>query len=219
MTISTKTSSRKTLRGTHGLILLALCVLAWPTPGRADDGKILLLPGSHLQLFGDSTFHKFSSEATRIDFTGQLERADGAAQNGLRVNAQGLTFIIPVAGLNSGDSTLDEHMAEAFKAAKFPEIRGTLKSYEARTGPDDSHIVNTSIELTVAGQTKTLPVTATVVVTGEEVRIKGEKQLLMSDFGIDPPTMMLGVVKTADEIVVRFDLKLKANLNANQRKN
>ena len=35
--------------------------------------------------------------------------------------------------------------------------------------------------------------------------------LLMSDYGIKPPTMMLGTMRTKNEVLVKFDLALIAN--------
>ena len=39
--------------------------------------------------------------------------------------------------------------------------------------------------------------------------IDGEQPLLMTDFGVKPPSMFLGTVKTQDRIVVKFHLELE----------
>ena len=38
------------------------------------------------------------------------------------------------------------------------------------------------------------------------VRFTGQHPMLMSDFGMDPPSAMFGQLRTADEVVVHFDL-------------
>ena len=40
------------------------------------------------------------------------------------------------------------------------------------------------------------------------LRVVGNKELRMSDFGVKPPVLMLGAIKTDDRIEVRFDLRL-----------
>jgi len=44
--------------------------------------------------------------------------------------------------------------------------------------------------------------------TPEGIVLEGSKALLMSDFGIKPPTMFLGTLKTADRVVVEWRLVL-----------
>ena len=44
------------------------------------------------------------------------------------------------------------------------------------------------------------------VVSPTSIRFTGEQEMLMSDFGIDPPTAVFGTVRSADEIVIRFDV-------------
>ncbi len=44
--------------------------------------------------------------------------------------------------------------------------------------------------------------------TPEGIVLEGSRALLMSDFGIKPPTMFLGTLKTADRVVVEWRLVL-----------
>ena len=39
-----------------------------------------------------------------------------------------------------------------------------------------------------------------------QLSVAGEKELLMTDFGIQPPKFMLGALKTDNRIVIRFSL-------------
>ena len=41
------------------------------------------------------------------------------------------------------------------------------------------------------------------------VTVRGNKKLLMTDYGIKPPTFMLGVLKTGNEVSVEFEVALK----------
>lgn len=64
-------------------------------------------------------------------------------------------------------------------------------------------------KLTIAGQSKevTLPFTLQVQ-NGSKIKIDGKVPLKMSDFKIDPPTAMMGALKTGDEIEIAYDIIL-----------
>ena len=61
--------------------------------------------------------------------------------------------------------------------------------------------------LTIAGAEKSvnLDVTATRLSDGG-IRADGELPLLMTDFGVKPPTAMLGTLRTSNKVTVKFSL-------------
>jgi polyisoprenoid-binding protein YceI len=91
-----------------------------------------------------------------------------------------------------------------------PVIRFTLVDYKSEEGKDGSLLVKARGKLAIAGVEKDAVVEATCRFGPGGVDVTGAKEVLMSDFGIKPPVMMLGTIKTADKVVVRFALKLKA---------
>jgi len=42
--------------------------------------------------------------------------------------------------------------------------------------------------------------------TGLDIRAEGALPLLMTDFGVKPPTALLGTLRTANKITVKFSL-------------
>jgi hypothetical protein len=40
------------------------------------------------------------------------------------------------------------------------------------------------------------------------IRFKGSKQFKMTEYGVKPPTLMLGTMKVGDPVTVSFDLAL-----------
>jgi hypothetical protein len=66
-------------------------------------------------------------------------------------------------------------------------------------------------ELTVAGRTNPVTLTLAVQPKGAAgITISTTKDLKMTDFGVVPPTAMLGVNKAGDAITVRVVWELKA---------
>jgi len=186
---------------------------AQPAPPAASFS---LAPGSRLSLEGQSTLHAYSSTATKVEATAEFDGtfAAGSAEARAAVAAgalKSLRLTVPVAALKSGEGGLDKNMQKALKQDTAPVIRFTLLDYKAEEVKDGSLLVKAHGRLSIAGVDKETVVEATCRFGPGGVEVSGAKDLLMSDFGIKPPVMMLGTIKTADKIVVRFALKLKAS--------
>lgn len=172
----------------------------------SDFVSISFLPGSRIQISGDSTLRKFSAVASSIDLIGNAIKKPSAAGN-LPWTPLEVEMVLSVKNLKSGDETLDEHMHENLKAEKYPQMQLKLSTF-GFSGSNDAKgsSITASGSLTVAGVTKPIELAATMVIEGQNLRIKGNKTVLMSDFGIEPPTMMMGTLKTRNEIEVSFDI-------------
>jgi polyisoprenoid-binding protein YceI len=74
-------------------------------------------------------------------------------------------------------------------------------------GTSDSFTVKSVGTLTIAGTEKTvnMDVTASKLPDGS-IRAEGELPLLMTDFGVKPPTAMFGTLRTDNKITVKFSL-------------
>ncbi len=167
---------------------------------------IVPLPETLIRIDGDSSLRKWSSTATKFNF-----KAKTTTEKKIDVNApwmfQEFEFVIPVKAMRSGDGKLDEHMQEAMKAEQNTQIVIRLNQFKLGEKKEDgSRQVDAQGEITVSGVTKPLELQASVTVDGQKVKASGQKKLLMTDFGIEPPTMMLGTVKTANEVNVVYQV-------------
>jgi polyisoprenoid-binding protein YceI len=121
----------------------------------------------------------------------------------------GLRVTVPVAGLRSGQDGLDKNLVQAARAAQHPEITFQLEPQSATAMPSGSGArVTTRGALTVNGTTRQIDVAMDVVPGPEGLVVTGSEELLMSEYGIKPPTMMLGALKTDDKVTVHFRLVL-----------
>jgi hypothetical protein len=182
--------------------------------------EIVARPDCIVEIAGDSTLKKYSSRATVLGLRVSVFPPIGKLEDLLNEKLTEFVLVVPVAGLKSGNNTLDEHLREALKEDKFREIHGAVTSYNNHgRNPDGSYKVTAQVNLDIAGKTVTVPVDATLKVEGRDLRIKGQKQLLMTDFDIRPPTLMMGAIKTANEITIRFDFLLGLKNNGEQSHN
>jgi hypothetical protein len=100
---------------------------------------------------------------------------------------------VPVKSFDSGDSNRDLHMIQATRGAEFPMISVRTRLPESELGTATIHA---DLEVQFAGQTaqyKEVPFQPTA--QGNTVHISGTIPAKLSDFKIDPPSLLGIAVK------------------------
>jgi polyisoprenoid-binding protein YceI len=115
---------------------------------------------------------------------------------------------VPVRSLKCGHGGMDNNLYKALKADDVPEISYTLSSFDVVPGAaKDAFTVKTVGALTVVGTEKTVNMEVSASRTADGgLRADGELPLLMTDFGVKPPTALLGTLRTDNKITVKFSL-------------
>ncbi|MFZ0961543.1 MAG: YceI family protein [Terriglobia bacterium] len=109
---------------------------------------------------------------------------------------------VPVKSFDSGDSNRDLHMLQVTRGAEFPLVTVRTRLPESAS---TSATINLDLEIQFAGQTvqyKQVPFQR--VAQGNATRITGTIPAKLSDFKIDPPSLLTMPVK--NDIPVRVDL-------------
>jgi polyisoprenoid-binding protein YceI len=98
------------------------------------------------------------------------------------------------------DEQMTEHLLEAMKPAEFGEITFRLESYEAsREGAEASGA------LTIRDVTKAVSFPISLTASGAGVEIAGEVRLDMTTYGVEPPVVMLGLLRVRPQIRIEFE--------------
>lgn len=109
---------------------------------------------------------------------------------------------VPVKSFDSGDSNRDLHMIQTTRGAQFPMItlRTQLPEAELVSGT-----VRANLEIQFAGQTATYKqVPFQLVMQGNEAKLTGTIPATLSDFKIQPPTLLTVPIK--NEMPVHIDM-------------
>lgn len=155
-----------------------------------------------VEVSGTSTLHDWTMTSEDVDLTSAVE----STEEGFSLSQ--LKGVIPVETLKSGKSKMDKNAYEALKKKKYPEITFELTSPLAfQTG----ETVSADIDVTIAGNTQTMPIEGTINQESNTLTITGSKTFNMTDFGVDPPSLMFGSIKTGDEITVAYSIQLDTN--------
>lgn len=161
--------------------------------------QISLEPNSKVWVQGDSTVRAFTCNATEISSV--LNTTDNRDVASLISNA---TVTIPVGKLDCANGKMNDHMRKALKAAENPNIEFVLKSYKV-----DGPAAVLSGTLKMAGVIRDVEIMGSAAEEGDVIRVKAQKQIAMKEWGIKPPSLMMGAMKVKDVVTVGFDVTLK----------
>jgi len=160
---------------------------------------------STMTLAGTSSLHDWESvvKMDQMNVELHIEEADPLLLGHLRLK-------IPVKSIKSGKSIMDNKTYDALMADKFPIISYEVEIFDYNNG----EVIASDGKLKVAGEQRIVPVTA-VYNKGDTSRLmtfQGSVSFNMSDFKIDPPTAILGTIKTGDEITITYNITVEFNL-------
>lgn len=157
-----------------------------------------------LEVAGTSTLHDWTMPTETAEGTATID-ADNNTLNGVSQ----LTVTIKAETLKSGKSGMDDNAYKALKTKKYPEITFNLKQVKSITKKSDHYLVDAVGTFTIAGESRTVSVQAKAYLTTSTIKFTGSKDLKLTDFNIDPPTALLGTVKTGDDITINYNLIFK----------
>jgi YceI-like protein len=160
-----------------------------------------------VKVLGTSNLHSWSMEDKDVTCSARFTYEAGkAVPTALAV----FTFSFPVHSLTSGKSGMDSKAYDAMKAKKGGDIAFAASASTIIPGVKDEFNVKSNGSLTIAGVTKPVVLTAACSVkTDGSVVCTGTHKLLMSDYGIKPPTYLMGTLRTGNKLSIDFTMVVK----------
>lgn len=160
--------------------------------------------GAKLTVTGTSTLHGWHADAMDLTITAELNKGGDVLA---AIQAQGLSKLSLVAGAGTLHSpegkSMDHNIAKALEADQFPDIRFSLSSYELQ-----GTSVTAKGTLSIHGQSKDVTLPGSLTVKDGTVAVKGSIAFKMTDYGVKPPSAMLGAIRAGDAITIDYDFTL-----------
>ena len=176
---------------------------------KAVESAMTLQPQSRLWVSGTSTVRSFECAAKTIEAK-VVATTPGAADAVLagQKAVKDVEVSVPAAALDCKNGTMNEHMLKAIKAKDAPTIVFTLSGYELEKAAAGT-AVKMNGTLTLGGTQKPIEILGTATPVGEgDLRVMGSVELHMKEFGLKPPTLMMGTMKVNEKVKVGFDIVL-----------
>ncbi len=144
---------------------------------------------------------------TKVSWRGTFNFTDGVLRelSDVKVN-------IPVDGIISTKGRImDGKTHTALKGEEHPNITFTMTTATI-TNNGTKSTVATKGRLAVAGITRTINMEVLLTPLSDgQYQITGAYPMKMTDFGVDPPTALLGSLTTGDDVTIKFNLTLSPN--------
>ena len=194
-------------------IAVVLAATAWTTGPAAQARLPLDIDTARVTIAGSSNIHEYTASTTKVRVTrvkvGSAVPGEGFWSDVVKPGAlEAFEIAVSAASLSSPKAGLDKNMHKALKVEQFPEITFRLTRLESATAGAVKAIGVlriAGVEREVALDLKTARKDGLLVVTGS-------LPLLMTDYGIKPPTAMLGMLKTDPKVTVSFETVLAVPL-------
>ena len=205
------------MRNTLLTVSALMAVAATAGAQSASAIRLRLDPGSEVTIEGTSSMHAFHCKTNKImayvdvdpGYTKDLTKIARPIAS-VKVNIVART-------LTCGNSQMDKNMYSTLDADKNPIIRYTMSGYDILDGSAKpaAFVAKTTGTLTISGQEKVINMKINAErLSDGKATAQGEEDVLMTDFGIKPPSFMFGTLKAGNEIKVKFNLKAGPELLA-----
>jgi polyisoprenoid-binding protein YceI len=177
--------------------------------------RLRLEPGSELSINGTSNVHDFQCKTNKINAYVDVDPGYTKDLTKVARPIVSVTVNIAVKSLKCGKGQMDENMYKTLKADENQIIKYTLSGYDILDSSATAFAAKTTGTLTIMGKQKTIAMKIDAArLTEGKATAQGEETLLMTDFGIKPPSFMFGTMKVGNEVKVKFNLKLGPELLA-----
>ena len=105
-----------------------------------------------------------------------------------------------------GKRAINRDLQKTLMSDQFPYMELKLSTVEIA----DQVPFSSTLEITIAGTTRIRPVTINKYSGSESgITFTGGGAILLTDFNLEPPTALFGLVKVDDQIKISFDLNIE----------
>ncbi len=167
---------------------------------------------SEMTIYGSANVTDWESEVKTIHGEITIRNLDQSDWSEAQVSwFERVEVSIPVEDIDSDSRRMNNNMHGYLKKSEYPNITYSLIEVQELVLLDNPGVVLTVRGvISAAGVSKEIvhDVTITESESGGFV-VSGSQDLKMTDFGIDPPTAVLGSIRSRDEMTITFRLYLE----------
>ena len=168
--------------------------------GFTSNAQVYTLDNSQssLVVYGTSNIHDW--EVNAEDQRGKIEISQET-----QFQLSKLQITVKSESLKSGKKGMDKNTFKALKTDKYKDIEFELNRVENVTKiSENKHQVIIVGDLSVAGTKRQISIATTIANGSEKIVLTGSVEVVMTDFNIEPPTALLGTIKTGDAVTLKF---------------
>jgi len=235
----------KRLSGKYLFAAITLTFLSYASAGEEDLKvaavqptqavyRAVLADESELWIAGESTLGHFSSYASIINVDSEIRvNRNSPAPSGTNVvtvesdmfKIPQFVVTVPIKDMKSKFIGLASYLHRALKYEQFPNIIFDMKGYALtestaakETEEETSRVFKITADglLSLGGVTNAAQLIMDADMKDDVLHVTGSHDVLMTDFGITPPSLFFGKIVVADKISVNWNLNASATETAHK---
>jgi len=176
--------------------------------------RFIVLPDSKLSIDGKTNINSFTCAIAKYSGIDTLVLHEGG-KNVRPVFVKG-SVGLDAATFDCGMAIMTSDFRKTIKSEIYPSIVIDFISFErSPTYKQGQENFKGILNISLAGKTKLFEVDCSIETQPNGlIHLKGGRKFTFADFGLTPPTRMMGTIKVQEELMVKFHLVLKLDPNS-----
>lgn len=165
---------------------------------RGQDQADNSMPGcaNYLYINGESNVNQFTF---RYISAGPADKSRSFAGD-----TGSVVLSIPIKDFEASNPMMYNDFLELMKEQRYPKIIVSFSKQQLAKSLADRSLPCPDVHITIAGITRVYKIQCSVVTCSQNLYLKGEETIKLTDFHLKPPSKLLGLVKVNNEINVNF---------------
>jgi polyisoprenoid-binding protein YceI len=186
------------------LWLTAILALSIPHLTSSQVTAKLNLPDSRVYVRGTSSMHDWEVDFKKYDIEFSLSHSD----NG-NISISNVKAVFAGSSVTSENNIMTGKARDALMVREHPEIVFISSGAESVLQDDGKISGVMKGKLSLGGISKSIDIGFSGNIKGDRILISGSEEVNMADYGIKPPTALMGTLKTGGKVTVELRLSFQ----------
>jgi len=181
--------------------IVTILTVSFPLVSCSQSNAELLLPESQVSVRGTSSMHDWEVSFGKYEVNFAVSNTDGGKMSISNVKA-----VFSGASVTSDNKIMTGKARDALMVNDHPDIVFVSGGAESVINNDGKITGTMKGKLQIGGITRPIDISFSGNINGDRISITGSEEVNMADYGIKPPTALLGALKTGEEVTVELRL-------------
>ena len=167
----------------------------------------VVMQGSSLTVNGSTNVNKFQCDITNYSLPDTITCVKQAKTQTLPMNGK---LKLDIESFDCHNRMMTSDLRKTLKYKEFPKLIIKFISINSYPNFKTPSKITGIVDISLAGIAKRYDINYVFTVDNSNiVHLKGDRAVTFTDFNLNPPSKLGGVIKAKDELLVEFNLNLK----------
>jgi hypothetical protein len=167
----------------------------------------VVMQGSSLTVNGSTNVNKFQCDITDYSLPDTITCAKAAKSQTLPMSGK---LKLDIESFDCHNRMMTSDLRKTLKYKEYPKLVIKFISINSYPNFKNPTKITGAVDISLAGIVKRYDISYVFTVDNSSiVHLKGDRAVTFTDFNLNPPSKLGGVIKAKDELLVEFKLNLK----------